>query len=352
MARRITVVHACVATLLTSVCVVFLRLRFYTPTVVTEVHEPNPIDTVTEPLPTYDRLYEDIRGTVLGTDGTITTPTRHLYILTLTREGGAELPQEEAVIDIDAVYQARVGKVSILYGEGSPAYERALRTHEEHNRLHGYSMFVQRESILDGYWTKPAYIQYVLLQELSKPESQRLSWLFWFDADTVVLNYKMPLETFLPPDMDDDLSDVHISVTEDWNGLNNGVFAIRTAPYSVNLLASILAFRDFRPDTILPFQDQSAMEMLLHEPKFAEHAVTVPQRHEAYKYVEVRRGDLLVHFAGVPGREGLMNDWCEQSERQDPEWVVYPEDTSYPAEIKQFWDIVREERRERKDIEQ
>lgn len=153
-----------------------------------------------------------------------------------------------------------------------------MRTHEEHNRLHGYSMFIQRHSILDGYWTKPAYIQSVLLQELSKPESQRLSWLFWFDADTVVMNYKMPLETFLPPDGDDNLEDVHIIVTEDWNGLNNGVFGIRIVPDSVNLLASILAFREFRPETMLPFQDQSAMEMVLKQHNFAEHAVTVPQR--------------------------------------------------------------------------
>ncbi|POR35433.1 Alpha-1,2-galactosyltransferase, partial [Tolypocladium paradoxum] len=286
-------------------------------------------------------LYEDIPDEVLAANA-------------------AELLHEESAVDIDAVDEARVGKITILYGEESPAYERALRTHEEHNRLHGYPMFVQRESILDGYWTKPAYIQSVLLQELSKPESRRLSWLFWFDADTVILNYKMSLETFLPPDMDNELSDVHILVTEDWNGLNNGVFAIRTAPDSVNLLASILAFRDFRPETILPFQDQSAMEMVLQQRKFAEHAVTVPQRwfnayasikSESYEDALVQRGDLLVHFAGLPGRERLLNEWCQISERQDPEWVIYPEDTSYPAEIHQFWESFKVERAERRRIE-
>lgn len=131
------------------------------------------------------------------------------------------------------------------------------------------------------------------------------------------------------------------------------------------------------------------MEMVLQQRKFAKHAVTVPQRvsqvssdilvhftdnnllghpldsihhstsdlqrhadldtsqwfnaftnieDEAVKHVEVQRGDLLVHFAGQSDRERLLNEWCEQSERQDPEWVVYPEDTSYPAEIEQFWE--------------
>lgn len=174
--------------------------------------------------------------------------------------------------------QARIGKVSIVYGDVKPVYERALWTHKIHNRIHGYPMFIQREAILDGYWTKPAYILSVILRELSKPESQRLLWIFWVDADTIILNYKTALEIFLPPAGDDTLSKVGILVTDDWNGLNNGVFAVRVAPYAVELFASILAFREMRSDTHLPFQDQSAMQLLLEQRKFMTHAVRVPQR--------------------------------------------------------------------------
>lgn len=167
-----------------------------------------------------------------------------------------------------------------MYGDTQPAYERALRTHEEHSKMHGHPFFIQREPILDGYWTKPAFLHTVILRELTKPQHRRLEWIFWVDADTVVLNYHTPLEKFLPPEGDEILNDIHMLVTEDWNGLNNGVFAIRVGTFAVELFSGILAFRFFRPNTELVFQDQSAMEIILEGKKFSRHKVVVPQRVE------------------------------------------------------------------------
>jgi hypothetical protein len=76
-----------------------------------------------------------------------------------------------------------------------------------------------------------------------------------------------------------------------------------------------------------------------------------PIEDEIHKDVEIQRGDLLVHFAGRSNRETLMNEWCEQSEKQDPEWVVYPEDTDYPAEVGRFWESFRVARAARRDFE-
>lgn len=175
---------------------------------------------------------------------------------------------------------SRVAKVSIVYGDVNSVYERALRTHKAHNNIHGYPFFIQRESILDGYWTKPAFLQAIILRELAKPKGRGIEWIFWVDADTVVLNYQTALESFLPADGDELLNDINLLVTEDWNGLNNGVFAIRVSKFAVELLAGILSFRDFRPDTELTFQDQSAMEIILEGRKFSQHRVVVPQRVE------------------------------------------------------------------------
>lgn len=139
-------------------------------------------------------------------------------------------------------------------------------------------MFVQRVDVLDGYWTKPAFVHYMILRELRKPESQRLQWLFWFDADTIVLNYNIALEMFLPPDNDEALKDINVLISDDWNGLNNGIFGIRVSRSAAELFAGILAFRDFEPDTQLTFVDQSAMELMLKRRKFVNHVAKVPQR--------------------------------------------------------------------------
>ncbi|GIK05255.1 hypothetical protein Aspvir_009359 [Aspergillus viridinutans] len=251
--------------------------------------------------------------------------------------------------------KAGIAKVSILYGDSKPAYERALRTHEEHNRLHCYSMRLLRTPILDGYWTKPAYILSVLLDELGKPVDERLRWLMWFDADTVILNYKLPLEMFLPPEDDPSFNDVHLLVTHDLNGFNNGVFPIRVSSLAVELLADIVAYRDFRGDTNLAHQDQTAMANMLQESKFSKHVINVPQRwFNAYKSWDnkelqpdqVHPGDLLVHFAGIGDREKNINRSCELSEMHDPEWDIDATYTAYPREVSEFWASVKEERLE------
>ena len=75
--------------------------------------------------------------------------------------------------------QPTIGKISILYGKPNPTYERALRLHDVQNQYYGYPMFILRENLLHGLWSKPAYILSVLLQELAKPKQSRLKWLMY-----------------------------------------------------------------------------------------------------------------------------------------------------------------------------
>jgi hypothetical protein len=70
-----------------------------------------------------------------------------------------------------------VGKVHVLFGDPNPTYERALVLHKAHAKRNGHPMFVCREKILSGLWTKPAFILSVILAELAKPENERLQWL-------------------------------------------------------------------------------------------------------------------------------------------------------------------------------
>lgn len=252
--------------------------------------------------------------------------------------------------------RTRVGKCTILFN-GNSFWERAIRTHEEHDRLHGYRLHVLRQQLLDDVWSKPAYILSLLLRELSKPESERLDWLFWVDADTVILNPHVPIETFLPPP-GSEFEDVHLLYSNDWNGLNNGVFPVRVNQWAVKLFTAIVAFRHYKPDEQLVFRDQSAMDMVMKEPQFVHNIVQAPQRwfnayqgehNETLAPFQIRRGDLLVHFAGVPNREERMGYWLDRAEQHLDDWEVPVKSTSYPQERKDFWDELRRERQGKKD---
>ena len=73
--------------------------------------------------------------------------------------------------------ESTVGKVTVLYHGRDPTFVRAIQTHEAHNKRFGYPLLVLRHGLLDGVWTKPATILSALLEELRKPEGERLKWL-------------------------------------------------------------------------------------------------------------------------------------------------------------------------------
>ena len=250
-----------------------------------------------------------------------------------------------------------LSKVSALTkdNEGDSVYERALRTHAEHNRIHGYSSHVLRESVLESWWSKPAFLLDVMLQELKKPVQERLGWLFWHDADTVVLNPNIPLETFLPPPGWDDL---HLLVTSDINGLNNGLFLMRVSQVNLELLLAWLAYEHYNPDKPLEFGDQSAMHRCLQHPKFNETAVVVPQRwfnsynvdldkelEENLKPDSVRAGEFMIHFAGVPERPTQIAKWLARIRQHRPDYELALKYTSYVSEVPAFWEKKEKERK-------
>ncbi|KAK1074912.1 hypothetical protein LTR74_000756 [Friedmanniomyces endolithicus] len=249
--------------------------------------------------------------------------------------------------------RTRVGKCTIVFN-GNSYWERALRTHEEHDRLHGYRLHVLRQGLLDDVWSKPAYILSLLLRELARPESERLEWLLWVDADTIILNPYVPIEVSLPP-AGPEFDDVHLIYAKDWNGLNNGIFPIRVNRWAVDLFSAILSYRYYRPDAPLVFRDQSAMGALIQEPHFANHIVAAPQRwfnayqgehNETLAPFQVRRGDLLVHLAGVPDREKRMGYWLDRAEQHLDDWEIPFKSTSYPQEARDFWNEQRRSKTE------
>jgi hypothetical protein len=250
--------------------------------------------------------------------------------------------------------KVRIGKATLLFS-GNPYWERCVKTHERHDKEHGYRLHILRQQLMDDVWSKPAFILSILLREMAKPESERLDWLFWVDADTVILNPYVPIETFLPP-LGTEFDDVFLMYVNDWNGLNNGVFLIKVNHWAVKLFSAIVSYRHFRPDGDLQFRDQSAMNTLMQEPAFAKNIVQAPQRwfnayqgelNETLQPFQVRRGDLLVHFAGIPDREARMQYWLERAEQHLDDWEMPVKSTTYPQEAKDFWNQERQKRRDR-----
>jgi lipopolysaccharide biosynthesis glycosyltransferase len=138
-----------------------------------------------------------------------------------------------------------------------------------------------------------------------------------------------------------------VLVTNDANGLNNGVFFIRVSAWAIEVMSANVAYRTFNPQEQLTFQDQSALDHIFHMDKFRDQVVYCPQRwfnayqsgflNESIEANQVRRGDLVVHFAGVGNKIERMNYWCDIAEKHLPDWEVEIIHTSYLEEIDEFW---------------
>jgi hypothetical protein len=117
--------------------------------------------------------------------------------------------------------------------------------------------------------------------------------------------------------------------------------------WAAKLFSAIVAYRHYKPEEELQFRDQSAMDNVMKEPYFANNVVQAPQRwfnayqgehNDTLAPFQIRRGDLLVHFAGVPNREARMGYWLDRVEEHLEDWEVPVKSTSYPQERKDFWD--------------
>ena len=266
---------------------------------------------------------------------------------------------ETPVDSLPTTLTSRIGKVCSLYynetSKSSQTYERALLSHKEHDQRYGYKHFVQRHGAIEGAWSKHAYLIHILVQELNKSPTERLDWLFWHDADVVLLNGLTPLEVFLPPD-GDKWAHINFLASNDGGGLNDGVFFVRVCEWSVYLFAAVLSYPTYHPKVHLRYDEQTALEFVLGNKHWKNNTLHVPQRwFNAYNHYGtddsipeewdwrldyVEPGDLLVHLPGTAGsRNQIIDDWLEKLKMQWDTYNVEFNDTALPARLKEFWEL-------------
>jgi hypothetical protein len=210
------------------------------------------------------------------------------------------------------------------------------------------------------------------------------------------MNPHTPLEIFLPPDSVAELSNVHLLMASNWDGLNSGVFALRVHPWSVSLLSAVLAYPVYRAEALQKdrFRDQSAFQWLIQAEdspladtpmEGQDNWAEVPMRwfnslpinnafaknndwifnhnmtdelfdkgtDEVYddgngKTVQpwkVRQGDMVVHCAGSSAvRESWMSGWLRRAESNLPEWSNATKQEELKIEATAFWRDVANQR--------
>lgn len=125
-------------------------------------------------------------------------------------------------------------------------------------------------------------------------------WLFWSDADSLVMDGSTPLERFLDEDYD------VIIAREDFDvgtgNVNAGQLFLKNSDWSFWFLDEVWAQTQFIGH---PMEEQAAVIHLLHSRELSRHVKVVTQRSFNSYPLNYRRGDFLLHFAGFRGEHRL-----------------------------------------------
>lgn len=168
----------------------------------------------------------------------------------------------------------------------------ALGDKQEYCERHGYDFhtITQTVSGRDAAWAKLPGILSLL---------HRYDWVVSLDLDTIIYDHSVRLEEFLDPNHD-------LILGVDYNGINSGVFFLRSSTWSRALLTEAWTITDEPMSHI--WWEQSALMRLLKNEGVRNHVKYCPQMYfnsyvasnEGVKMEENgNRGPFIVHFAGL-----------------------------------------------------
>lgn len=268
-----------------------------------------------------------------------------------------EVPHPFNPIQPSLNLQSRIAKVTSLFydtpSHNSRTYERALLTHRPHNHNFGYPHYVQRMTTL-GPWSKHSYLFSIIVAELAKPPAEQLEWLFWHDADTILMNSMIPLETFLPP-ATKEWEHINFLAVNDLGGLNDGVFFVRVCDWSASLFAAAFSFPYYRPTVPLRNDEQGALGLLIRESKFKPNTIHVPQGwfnpYQSFgedlsippewhhRLIWFEPGDMMVHFPGTThdSRPFIMEEYFDRLTYHWDEFNFPLNETRALKNATEFW---------------
>ena len=193
------------------------------------------------------------------------------------------------------IEEHNIAVISLAVGS---KYKKAVGLGIENKRryceLHGYDFFCAEESLDSSRpisWSKILLIQKVL-------ENPKYKWVFWSDADSIIMNPKVPLERFI-----DEKYNLIIAKTDE---INAGQFFLKNCPWSLQLLSDIYSQTECIHH---PWWEQQALILVLRKNPQLENLIKIvsPRLFNSgpsettssllsYSY---QPEDFMIHFAGI-----------------------------------------------------
>lgn len=164
-------------------------------------------------------------------------------------------------------------------------------------RRHGYE-FIPLDRTLDRS-RPPQWSKILLLLE----HLDRFDWLFWSDADSLVMNPDLRLE-----DLVDEHPAADLIITRDRNGVGTGEFLVSNRNGTARPFLQAV-YDQVQFVMLKPLSDQAAMTRVIEAGLAPVSVGYIPKRRLNADLRDYRPGDFILHFYGQPGRDSLMRKY-------------------------------------------
>ena len=142
--------------------------------------------------------------------------------------------------------------------------ELTWQNKQDYATKHGYQIY-DASHLLDTS-RPPAWTKIRAVQALLQQQEAKCDWVLWTDADTIIMNSDIKIESFLPADSAHDL----LVGSDNGGGYNSGVFLSRNSDWTRQFLEDWWNMNDYvRPPGFSLSGDNNALKALLRElPQF------------------------------------------------------------------------------------
>lgn len=190
-----------------------------------------------------------------------------------------------------------IAVVTLIVGkEYKNAVKTGIKNKDYYCKKHGYDFYCCEEHLdltRPIPWSKIPLIQKIM-------EEHSYEWIFWTDADSLIMNTNITLENFIDEDF-------NFIISKERDRVNSGEFLIKNCQWSKNFLDTV-----YRHTECINHEwwEQMAIIKELDNEKFKPQIKILPQRALNARakdgtHCEYKPGDFIIHFAGKKNKKNL-----------------------------------------------
>lgn len=189
------------------------------------------------------------------------------------------------------------------------------RSKEIYAKKHGYDLIIATRKLQDCYqippkrhlecaWTRLALMSRVLSD---------YDWVFWSDADSIILNFDIPLEDFINDQFDVIACNrqnrlFEPTVYNNIGQINYGEVFYKNSSFCRRLIMSAWKLNNRHPQSSY----DKLMGIVFKNPKYWNHILVFPYTAFNQKHALFQDGDFIVHFSKIHGERlyGIFQDYA------------------------------------------